>query len=196
MAYNLWRRLALPKRIDNWSLTSLQQRGSIPADTGLPGDVGEGAITGVVVKHVLTPISDEQVFKPVVVVIADANTGRPTRTEQTGFCRHIGEGAIPVGLVQAVRGAFRSGLESCPAEDENVEPAVIIVIEQGASAAHRFHDVVLSGNAAIDGGRMQAGRFRHIGESGEKRNAGGFTPRRGFHSSGSRALRGEADSVQ
>ena len=23
---NLWRRLALPKRIDNWSLTSLQQR--------------------------------------------------------------------------------------------------------------------------------------------------------------------------
>ena len=29
MAYNLgnlWRRLVLPKRIDNWSLTSLQQR--------------------------------------------------------------------------------------------------------------------------------------------------------------------------
>ena len=23
---NLWRRLALPKRIENWSLTSLQQR--------------------------------------------------------------------------------------------------------------------------------------------------------------------------
>ncbi len=29
---NLWRRLALPKRIDNWSLTSLQQRPVKTAD--------------------------------------------------------------------------------------------------------------------------------------------------------------------
>jgi hypothetical protein len=55
--------------------------GSIPADTGLPGDVAEGAVTVVVVKHVLTPISDEQVLKPVVIVIADANTGRPAGTK-------------------------------------------------------------------------------------------------------------------
>ena len=26
LAYNLWRRLVLPKRIDHWSLTSVQQR--------------------------------------------------------------------------------------------------------------------------------------------------------------------------
>src|SRR5258708_34984958 len=44
--------------------------GSIPSNTSLPGDVGEGAITVVVVKDVLTPIGDKQVFKPVVVVIA------------------------------------------------------------------------------------------------------------------------------
>ena len=33
---NLWRRLALPKRIDNWSLTSLQQRlfGALPLPSG------------------------------------------------------------------------------------------------------------------------------------------------------------------
>ncbi|MGD0923276.1 MAG: hypothetical protein ABSA70_16160 [Terriglobia bacterium] len=29
---NLWRRLVLPERIDNWSLTSLQQRVVKPAD--------------------------------------------------------------------------------------------------------------------------------------------------------------------
>ncbi len=29
---NLWRRLALPKKIGNWSLTSLQQRLVRPAD--------------------------------------------------------------------------------------------------------------------------------------------------------------------
>jgi hypothetical protein len=128
--------------------------GSIPADTGLPGDVGEGSITVVVVKHILTPIGDKRVLKPVVVIVAHANTGRPTGTEQAGFCGHIGQGAISIVLVQPVRGAWRSGLEAWPAEDEDVEPAVIIVIEQGASTAHRFHDVVLSENTAIDGGRM------------------------------------------
>jgi hypothetical protein len=61
--------------------------GSIPADTGLPGDVGKGPITVVVVKHVLTPIGDKQVLKPVVVVVAHANTGRPTGTEQGRLLR-------------------------------------------------------------------------------------------------------------
>lgn len=29
---NLWRRLTLPQRIENWSLTSLQQRIPLPAE--------------------------------------------------------------------------------------------------------------------------------------------------------------------
>src|SRR6266446_4306153 len=103
--------------------------GSITANTGLPGDIGERTVAVVVVQHVLAPVGDEQVFKPVVVIVAHADTGRPTHAVQAGFFRHIGEGAIAVVLVESVGGAFWSPLESRPAEDENVEPAVIVIVE-------------------------------------------------------------------
>src|SRR4029077_968081 len=157
--------------------------GSVRADTGLLCDIGEGAVTVIVVQHVLAPIGDKQVLKAVVVVIAHANAGRPTRAEQTGLGGHIGKSAVTIILVEAVGSSFGGGLESCPAEEENVEPAVVIVIEQGASAAHCLHDVFLLGDAAIDRWKMQPRRFRNVRKLGVKRKAGGFTSRRRLHAS-------------
>ena len=37
--------------------------------------------------------------------------------------------------------AFGCAFETCPAEQENIQPAIVIVIDEGRSAAHGFQDV-------------------------------------------------------
>src|ERR1700692_4654368 len=50
----------------------------VQAQSGFPGYVGKSAVPVVVVEDVLAPVSDEEILKPVVIVIANTNSGRPT----------------------------------------------------------------------------------------------------------------------
>src|SRR5260370_26680200 len=54
----------------------------VRAQSGFPGYVGKSGIPIVVVEDVLAPVSDEQILKSVVVVIANTNSGLPTGTDQ------------------------------------------------------------------------------------------------------------------
>ena len=130
--------------------------GSLPAQTGLLRDVGEGAVAVVAVQDVLSPVGDEQIVKAVVIVVADARPPTPSRSAQAGLVRDIGERAVPIVLVQPVRAPCGRPLEAGPAEDEDVQPAVVVVIEEGAAAADGFDDVALGVDPAIDDRRAQA----------------------------------------
>ena len=45
----------------------------------LPGHVSECAVSVIAIEDVLAPVSDEDIFEAVVVVIADRHAARPSR---------------------------------------------------------------------------------------------------------------------
>src|SRR5260370_14273898 len=167
----------------------------VRAQSGFPGYVGESAVPIVVVEEVLAPVRDEQILKPIVIVVANTNSGRPTCAEQARFGGYVGEGAVPIILVEPVRRARRSSREARPAKDENIHPAIVIVVEECAATPHGFDDIVFAIDAAVNGGGVQAGRLRHIGESSYKRDAGRFSARCGLRSAGGNALRAQIDAT-
>ena len=102
----------------------------VPAHAGLFRHVGERAIPIVVIERIFSPVGDEQVFKAVVIVVADANTGRPPGSVQSGFFGDIGRKFRPDCSCTAGLLRLRGGPEAGAAKDENVEPSVIVVVEK------------------------------------------------------------------
>ena len=82
----------------------------------------------------------KQVDVAVVVVITSGDAHAESTAGNAGFFRHVGEGAVVVVAIQGVAKRFL-GLEEIgrPAVDqEDVHPAVVIVVEEGAAGAHGF----------------------------------------------------------
>ena len=118
-------------------------------------------------QNVVSPEAAEEVVPAVIVVIADANSGLPTRAAKTGSFRDVGERAVAIVLVETrsrsfARGPF--GVEARSVGQINVEPAVMIVIEEGEAATLRFDDVLLVIDTAPNIGRNQAGFASHVDE--------------------------------
>ena len=70
----------------------------------LPGDIGKRAVSIVAVKNILTVVSDEDIFKTIIVIVTDGHSTGPTCAQQSGFFGDIGKRSIPIILVQAVAG--------------------------------------------------------------------------------------------
>jgi hypothetical protein len=108
---------------------------------GFGRHIGKCAVAVVAVEAVVAVVGEEQVLEAVVVVVADADAHSPAGIGESGFGGHIGKRAVAVVVIEPVAGARRSAFERTAAEQEDVHPAVVVVVEEGASAAHRFHDV-------------------------------------------------------
>ena len=108
------------------------------------GDVGEGAVAVVAIEGVLAVVGDEEVVVAVVVVVADAAGLAPT-----------GAASRPEPLVTSVKVPSRLFLKrrqcgswpfgkafQAPAVDqEEVEPAVVVVVVEGQAAAGGFEQI-------------------------------------------------------
>src|SRR5260370_885203 len=129
-------------------------------------DLGERAVAVVVVQNIFSVVSDVQIFEAVVVVIADAHPLAPAGVSQSGFFRHIGEGAVVIVVVEVARRRFggRQGFQFRPVHDENIRPAVIVVIKDGHAGARGFNDVFFCGFAAENYRSSETGFLRHVGE--------------------------------
>src|SRR6267142_650558 len=125
-------------------------------ETSRLGHVGKGAITVVAIENVVSPVSDEQIFKPVVVVIPDAYSVCPPRFEQPRFLGDICECAVAVVLVKAIARTFGSVRQANSRKDKNVEPAVVVVVHKCAAATCYFDYVVLTIHTTVDSAVMQA----------------------------------------
>jgi hypothetical protein len=104
-------------------------------------NIGKGAVSIVVIKLVLAVVGEEQVFEPVVVVVTDAHPDCPAGIPQARFFRYILECAIAIIFEEPVGCAGRHGFQGSAAKNENVHPAIVVVVEEGASAAHLLDDV-------------------------------------------------------
>ena len=149
------------------------------------GDVREGAVAVIPVEDILAPATDEKVVETVVVVVADADTGGPDGALEAGFLRDIREGAVPIIPVKAIAGLRGRAVQTRSAGNEDIEPAVVIVIEKGDAAAVGFEDVLLGVRVAVDDGFREAGLRRDVGEPerGRRRGTYGTRQQRGGSSS-------------
>ena len=122
-------------------------------DAGFARDVGKCAVAVVVKQNVVAPEAAEEIVPAVVVVIADADAGLPAGARQSGSFGDVGERAVAIVLVQ-MRSGRLSGrprfAETRSVREINIEPAVVIVIEEGDAAAFGLDDVALVIGASPD----------------------------------------------
>src|SRR5580704_800461 len=105
------------------------------------GDVGEGAIAVVVVENVLAVVGDEEIVVAVVVVVTDAAGLSPTGADvEAGTFGYIGEGAVAIIFEETAMRflAFRETFQAPAVDEEEVEPAVVVVVVEGEAAASGF----------------------------------------------------------
>src|SRR5579859_1991121 len=119
----------------------------------LAGDIGKCAVTVVVKQDVVSPEAAEEIVPAIVVVIAHAYAGLPTRAGEAGFFRDVGESSIAVIFVQMRGGSFAWRpifVEAGSVCQINIEPAVVVVIEKSQATAFGFDDVLFVIDSAPD----------------------------------------------
>ena len=127
------------------------------------GDVGEGAVTVVVVEAALAVVGDEDVGEAVVVVVGGDGADAPAVVGDAGFCGDVGEGAVVVVVEEGGGGWFGlagEGVVGAAVDEVDVEPAVVVVVEQGDAGAEGFDECrFLSGvpTVLVEGGEAGPG---------------------------------------
>lgn len=137
---------------------------SIRQKTGGFGYISESAVAIVAVQNVVAEIGTEDVVEAIIVVVPDANAASPTDAMQSGSLGNVCKRSIAIVLVQAIGGAFGSAVETCAGENEEIHPAVVVVIDESAAATRGFDDVLVAFNAAVNDGRVQSTFLRDIDE--------------------------------
>ena len=154
-------------------------------EPGLGGDVRKGSVAVVVIQDVLAKVGQEEVIVAVVVVISDADAVAPARVAEPCLVGHVGESAIAIVVIEVIRG-FAAGREPFvlgAVQQENVEPAVLVVVIEGDPAAVGFHDVLLLVLIAVNQGSGKTRARRDIREGDREGLAGRLGARGGANAS-------------
>src|ERR1019366_9227381 len=106
-------------------------------------DVAKRSIAHVAVKLVLAIVGAEEIFKAVVVVVPDRDGVGPSHRLQSRLFGDIGEGAVSIVLVEPVGGSSRGSVNTRAAEQEDIDPAIVVVVEKCAAAPVSFKDVLI-----------------------------------------------------
>ena len=130
------------------------------ANTRFSGYVRERAVVVVVIKHGPIEISYVEIFPAVVVILACGRPKSPAAVVDSRLGRYIGEGAVVIVTVKLAGMTFsRSQIfERGSIHEEDVHPAVIVVVENRNTAAHGFHNVALFRTATDEGEVDASGR--------------------------------------
>src|ERR1700730_10840004 len=141
------------------------------------GYIRERSVAVVAVEDVLSPVGDEQIVEAIIVIVAHTYAASPARLQQACPLGYIREAAVPVVFEEPIAGARRSVGEASPGEQKNIEPAVVVEVEKGATTTEGFDDVIFVVAFTVNCDGSQASFCGHIGESGIEREARRFAPR-------------------
>src|SRR6185503_12981313 len=111
------------------------------------GHVLKGTVAAVAIQAVPAPVSDEQIVVAVVLVVADAGALAPPARGQTRARGHVLERAaalVPVEMIDG-RTCGRESFERRSVDEEQVEPAVVVVVDRGDAGAGRLEEVLVRG---------------------------------------------------
>src|SRR5437667_6011710 len=125
---------------------------AVPAHPGFVGHIGERAIAVIVVKHVLAKIGDEEIFEAVIVVIANADPLSPAGVGYASLQSNVGECAVSIIFEEMGRWFLALGetFQARSVHQENVEPAVVVVIIKSNAAASGLKQIFVLVLAAVD----------------------------------------------
>jgi hypothetical protein len=151
-------------------------------------DIGKAALAVVVEQNVLAPAGNKNVVEAVVIVIADGNAEGPEAgTAEAGLCGNVLKSTVAIVGLEAVGGIGRGGCGAALAgQDDDIHPAVVIVVDESGAAAHGFEDVVDTAFVAKDDGGVETGGLRHfrefrvVGEAGCGAASHGLDSLRGY----------------
>ena len=125
------------------------------ADSGLLGDIGKGAVAVVVVEAVASVGGYENILVSIVVVVGDCNAHAVPHPFESSLFGNVLKGSVGLLVIHAVP-VFRTGLLRDEAlgrgigiggavDQEEVEPAVIVAIEERHARAHRLKQIFACG---------------------------------------------------
>src|SRR5208283_1807761 len=95
---------------------------------------------------------------------APSSPSRWTFLPQTSWFGHVSERTVAVVSVKSVCGFRGIYLQTRTRQQEDVHPAIVVVVDKSASATVGFEDVFLAFNSAVDSGGPQTSRFRDVGK--------------------------------
>src|SRR5579863_3154728 len=97
---------------------------------GFASDVCECPIAVVAIENILSPISEEQIVKAIVVVVTDANAACPAGFSQAGVYRHIMKGAVAIIAIEPIGDArVKTGERTSP-QHQDVDPSIVVVVQK------------------------------------------------------------------
>ena len=125
-----------------------------PCYSSAVGQIGEGSIAVVVIKRTASVAGDKEIVVTVVVKVADCDAGGISHADQPRLFGHVFEGTIGLLVVEAVpvfRIVFlgyaidRHGISNVrTVREEDVEPPIVVVVEQGDAGPHRLEKIFLA----------------------------------------------------
>jgi len=127
--------------------------GNHTGDPRLLGYVGEGAVSIVVQELVVVDAGNVKIDEAIIVIVSDGHSHRIADALQAGLLRYIGEGAIAVVAEEAVgiTGiALLKRWDGRAIGKENVQQALIVVVEESHSAGHGFKCVALRTDTILE----------------------------------------------
>ncbi len=136
---------------------------------GFFGDIGKRTIAVVSVQDILPPIGHEHIVEAVVIEVTYTHGRRPTRADEPRLFGDVGECAVAIVLVQPVGATVRGTFQPRAAQKKNIQPSVIVVIDEGGAAAYGLDDVLFAVDAAVDHRLFQPGAFRDVHKVSVKR---------------------------
>ena len=112
--------------------------------------IGKCAVAIVVKQMALSVGGDKEVIVAIVIVIADSHAHAVQLHVQTSFVGHIGERAIVIVVIELECRVLANVAGPAHAVDEeNVGPAVVVVIDEGDARAHRFREIFFAEGAVV-----------------------------------------------
>src|SRR5258708_24159607 len=142
------------------------------AEPAAIGDVHKRALTIVVKQAALAYAGDEEVGETVVIVISHGDAQAVHLHIQARAPGHVCEGAVAIVVVEAQGGAALFVARPVHAVDEDdVLPAVVIVIQKRAAGTQRFGQIFAAERAAVCL-EIDAGRRSHFDKAQRKRGLG------------------------
>ena len=125
---------------------------AVPAHARFISYIRERAITIVVIKNVLAKVADKEVLEAVIVVIANADALSPAGVGYASLQSNVGECAVSIIFEEMGRWLLALGetFQARSVHQENVEPAVVVVIIKSNAAASGLKQIFVLVLAAVD----------------------------------------------
>jgi hypothetical protein len=116
-------------------------------ESGLPGDVGEGAVAIIAVEKDAAEAGYEQVRPTIIIVDADDGTHGEAGIAYPGFVRDVRESAVAVVVIESTASFFagEGHVDGGRVGEVNIGKAVAVVVDKSNAASHGLDDVFLFG---------------------------------------------------